>query len=192
MMKNRYIVALGASAGGLSALAEFFENTMPDGVSYIITTHLYPHQTSLLTEIIQRHSPIKVCTVEDRMQIRTNMVYVMPENKTMTLFGERLILRDRDLSVKTNKAIDIFFVSLAKDTAFKKIAIIFSGMGDDGTTGVRAMAKSGAYIIAQTPHTAGHQSMPESVIEAGFVNAILDPKYMPKAIIEVLPHMEES
>jgi len=188
---QKYLVALGASAGGLSALSEFFDNTMPDGLSYVITTHLYPHQKSLLTEIIQRHSAIEVCTVENHMQIRSNVIYVMPENKTMSIFGGNLVLTDRDLAVKKNMAIDIFFLSLAKDTEFKKIAIIFSGMGDDGTIGVKALSKTGAYIIAQTPHTANHQSMPASVIEAGYVNAILDPKYMPKAIIEMMPSHEE-
>ncbi|CAM3931768.1 CheB methylesterase [Pedobacter westerhofensis] len=185
-MKNKYIVALGASAGGLAALSEFFENTLPDGVSYVITTHLYAHQKSRLTEMIQKHSAIDVCTVENNMQIKSNIVYVMPENKTMTIDEGNLILTDRDLSVKVNNAIDMFFVSLAEDTLFRKIAIIFSGMGKDGTKGVKALAKAGAYIIAQTPDTAGEESMPESVIAAGYINAILDPKYMPQAIIDIM------
>jgi two-component system CheB/CheR fusion protein len=191
MMTNKYIVAIGASAGGLSALSEFFDHTMPDGVAYVITTHLYPHQRSMLAEIIQRHSAIEVCTVENDMEIRSNMVYVMPENKTMSILDGNLILTDRDLSVKTNKAIDIFFVSLAEDTAFQKIAIIFSGMGDDGTAGVKALAKAGAYIIAQSPHTADHESMPASVIEGGYINAILDVRQMPGAIIEIIPFDKE-
>lgn len=57
---RKYIVAIGASLGGVDALAEFFNNTMPDAVSYVITTHLYPHQKSILTEIMQRHSRLKV------------------------------------------------------------------------------------------------------------------------------------
>jgi two-component system CheB/CheR fusion protein len=187
MMKKKYIVALGASAGGLSALSEFFDHTMPDGISYVITTHLYPHQRSMLAEIIQKHSAIEVCTVENNMEIRSNIVYVMPENKTMSILGGNLILTDRDLSVKTNKAIDIFFLSLANDTEFKKIAIIFSGMGDDGTIGVKALAKAGGYIIAQTPDTADHGSMPASVIEGGYINAVLDIKQMPDAIIKIMP-----
>jgi two-component system CheB/CheR fusion protein len=187
IMKSKYIVALGASAGGLSALSEFFDNTMPDGISYVITTHLYPHQTSVLSEIIQKHSAIEVCTVENNMEIKSNMVYVMPENKTMSILDGYLILKERNLSVKINNAIDIFFVSLAADTLFEKIAIIFSGMGEDGTIGVKALAKAGAYIIAQSPHTADHRSMPASVIEGGYIHAILDPKNMPQAIIDHMP-----
>lgn len=185
-MDNKYIIALGASAGGIAALTEFFDNTMPDAVSYIITMHIYPYQKSLLTEVIQRHSVIKVCDVEDNMIIEPNTVYVMPENKTMAINEGRLILTNRDLSIKVNMAVDIFFNSLAGDILFKKIAVILSGMGTDGTKGIMALAKKGAYIIAQIPVSAEQDSMPVSVITSGFTNEILYPKQMPQAIIDHL------
>jgi two-component system CheB/CheR fusion protein len=181
--KKRYIIALGASAGGIAALSEFFDNSLPDGITYVITTHLYPHQKSLLSEIIQRHIDIKVCDVEESTELETNVIYVMPENKIMTLEDGKLRLRPRDLSIKVNKAIDIFFNSLANDTHFLKVAVILSGMGVDGTNGIQALSEKGAYIIAQTPLSAGQSSMPNSVIDSGYVDEILDPKHMPAAII---------
>ncbi|QPH40605.1 hypothetical protein IZT61_04825 [Pedobacter endophyticus] len=57
-MEDKYIIALGASAGGLSALFEFFDNTLPDAVSYVITMHLYPYQKSHLTEVLQNIVPL--------------------------------------------------------------------------------------------------------------------------------------
>jgi two-component system CheB/CheR fusion protein len=185
-MENKYIIAIGASAGGLSALSEFFDNTLPDGISYVITTHMYAHQKSMLTEIIQRHSSIEVCTVGHDMEINSNMVYVMPENKIMTIDKGKLILTNRDLSIKVNMSIDIFFNSLAKDKMFQKIAIVLSGMGNDGTKGVEALAKAGGYIIAQSPGTADEVGMPTSIITAGYINAILHPKEMPQAIIDYI------
>ena len=182
-MENRYLIAIGASAGGISALSDFFDHTLPDAVSYVITTHLYPHQKSMLAEIMQRHSSLEVCDVENGMQIKANMVYVMPENTVMSIEGGKLILTKRDLSIKVNMAIDIFFSSLAKDTVFKKIAIILSGMGKDGTKGVKAIAESGGYIIVQAPDSAGEDSMPTSVIAEGYANEVLLPKQMPQAII---------
>jgi two-component system CheB/CheR fusion protein len=182
--KNRYIIALGASAGGLPALSEFFDHTLPDGVSYIITTHLQPNHKSLLRRLIQSHSKIEVLTVEHDIAILPNTVYIMPENKTMTIANGKLQLIPRDLSIHINKAIDIFFKSLAEDTLFKKIAIILSGMGIDGTEGVKSLAVNGAYIIAQTPISARSESMPNSIISSGYANEILDPKEMPEAIIK--------
>jgi two-component system CheB/CheR fusion protein len=183
MAEIKYIIAIGASAGGLEALMEFFDHTLPDGVSYIITTHLDPHYKSQLTSIIQSHSKIKVCEVKHEMVIKPNTVYVMPENKIMSIAQGKLILRPRDLSIKVNMAIDIFFKSLAGDSIFNKVAIILSGMGRDGTAGVKMLAEHGAYILAQTSLSASESSMPNSVKVSGYANQILDPKDMPAAIM---------
>lgn len=181
--KKRYIVALGASAGGIAALSEFFDNSLPDGVTYVITTHLYPHQKSILSQIIQKHIDIKVYDVIDNTELESNAIYVMPENKTMTIEKGNLILNPRDLSIKVNKAIDIFFKSLANDIYFEKIAVVLSGMGIDGTEGITALSKKGAYIIAQTTLSADESSMPNSVIKSGYADEVLEPKQMPAAII---------
>lgn len=183
-MKDKYLIAIGASAGGLYALTELFDNTFPDGISYVITTHLYPHDKSILSEILQKHSEMEVCDVENNMRIAPNKIYVLPENKVMAILNGHLILTDRDLSIKVNYAIDIFFNSLAEDTIFKKIAIILSGMGKDGTKGIELLAKTGGYIIAQTPQSAAESSMPMHVIKDGYVNEILYPRQMPQAIID--------
>lgn len=186
MAELKYIVAIGASAGGLEALSEFFDHTLPDGVSYIITTHLDPNYKSQLTRIIQSHSKINVCVVEHEMPIEPNTVYVMPENKVMSISQGKLNLRPRDLSIKVNMAIDIFFKSLAQDSIFNKVAIILSGLGKDGTAGVKILADQGAYILAQTSLSASESSMPDSVKVSGYANQILDPKDMPAAIIEYI------
>lgn len=67
------------------------------------------------------------------------MIYGIPENKIMTIEDGRLRLSARDLTIKVNKAIDIFFNSLAKDSQFLKVAVILSGLGVDGTEGVEAL-----------------------------------------------------
>lgn len=186
MADKNYIIALGASAGGLAAISEFFDNTLPDGVSYVITTHLQPHQKSWLVEIIQKHSLIEVREAEDQMPIMENVVYVMPQNKVMTIKEGKLILSPRDLSIKVNLAIDIFFRSLADEVLFNVIAIILSGMGADGTEGIKAISEKGGYIIAQAPVSADHAGMPSSAISAGLVDIVLEPKRMPQAIIDFI------
>ncbi|RZK41757.1 MAG: chemotaxis protein CheB [Hymenobacter sp.] len=186
-MKDKYLIAIGASAGGLAALNEFFDNTLPDGVSYVITTHLHPHQKSILTELIQKHAVIEICDAEDGLCIEQNKVYIMPENKVMTINGERLFLEKRDLSVKINMAVDIFFLSLAgKSNHYKTIAIVLSGMGNDGTKGAAAIAAGGGTIIAQTPRSCSESSMPESVIASGVASFVLAPKDMPGQIIRLV------
>jgi two-component system CheB/CheR fusion protein len=186
-MKDKYLIAIGASAGGLIALNEFFDNTLPDGVSYVITTHLYPHQKSILGELVQKHAVIEICDVTDNVHIEENKVYVMPENKVMTIKGERLFLEKRDLSIKINKAVDVFFLSLARAaSSHKMIAIVLSGMGDDGTKGAAAIAAVGGTIIAQEPLSCSERSMPDSVIASGVADFVLVPKDMPGKIIQLV------
>lgn len=185
-MKKKTLIALGASAGGVKALYDFFDNTLPDDVSYVITTHLYPHEKSILTSMIQQHAALEVCEVEKQTQIMPDKVYVMPENKVMAIRGDRLVLTSRDLSLKVNFAIDIFFKSLAENNDFNIIAIILSGFGKDGTKGIEAISKNGGIVIAQELRSAQNESMPQGVISSGYVNYILNPKKMPEAVVRIV------
>lgn len=185
-IKKKTLIALGASAGGTTALFDFFDNTLPDEVSYVITTHLHPHVKSLLTSMIQKHAAIEVCEVEDNTEILPDKVYVMPENKVMAIDGERLVLKPRDLSIKINLAIDIFFKSLAGNQSFNIIAVVLSGLGKDGTQGIESISKNGGIVIAQEPSSAKEESMPEGVIDSGYADFILNPKKMPEQIIKIV------
>ncbi|MCC8424070.1 chemotaxis protein CheB [Mucilaginibacter sp. UR6-11] len=184
--RKKTLIALGASAGGTAALFDFFDNTLPDEVSYVITTHLYPHIKSMLASLIQKHAAIEVCEVEEDMEIIPDKVYVMPENKIMAIDGERLVLKPRDLNVKVNMAIDIFFKSLADNRSFNIIAIVLSGLGKDGTKGIEAISKNGGIIIAQEPLSAKEGSMPQEAIESGYADFVLNPKNMPEQVIKIV------
>jgi two-component system CheB/CheR fusion protein len=185
-VKRKTLIALGASAGGTPALYDFFDHTLPDAVSYVITTHLYAHQKSVLTSMIQKHAAIEVCEVEEETQILPDKVYVMPENKVMAIRGEKLILKPRDLDIKVNRAIDIFFASLADNRSFNIIAVILSGLGKDGTKGIKAISENGGVIVVQDLSSAKEDSMPEGAIDSGYADFILNPKKMPGEIIRIV------
>jgi two-component system CheB/CheR fusion protein len=189
-MKKKTLIAIGASAGGHSALYDFFDHTLPDAISYVITTHLYPHEKSILTSLIQKHSAIEVCEVQEETLILPDKVYVMPQNKVMAIKGETLTLEPRDLTIKVNKAIDIFFASLAQNQSFNIVAVILSGMGKDGTKGIEVISKNGGVIIAQDPTSAKEESMPQEVIDSGCANFILNPKKMPEVIINIVKRFD--
>jgi two-component system CheB/CheR fusion protein len=189
-MKKKTLIALGASLGGIAALYEFFDNTLPDDVSYVITTHLYPHEKSHLAEMLQRRSALEVREVEEETLIMPDTVYVMPENKVMAISGETLTLEPRDLKIKMNMAIDIFFASLAKNDHFNVIAVILSGLGKDGTKGITSISKNGGVIIAQEVESAAEGSMPQGVISSGYANFILRPKKMPAQVIKIVAGFE--
>ncbi len=178
---EEYIIAIGASAGGLEAIHELFDHTPNDAVSYVIVQHLAADHKSMMKELLSKHSKLKVYVAENNMEVVSNCVYVLPEAKTMTISGGRLQLKDRQ-KVQPNSAIDIFFNSLAEDLGSKSVAIVLSGNGADGTKGIEAIKKVGGMVIVQDPKSTAFSSMPINAIQSGYYDHILDPVEIPKQI----------
>src|SRR5688572_7294586 len=88
---DSYVVGIGASAGGLEAINEFFENTPPDSsFCYILVQHLSPDYKSLMPELLARHTPMKIYEAEHNVKLRPNSVFLLPSKSFMTLKGDRL------------------------------------------------------------------------------------------------------
>lgn len=166
---DRYIVAIGASAGGLEAIHEFFDN-MPgsNSFSYIVIQHLSPDYKSLLVELVSKHTHMKVFEAGNDMMIQQDCIYIIPNNKTMTVRHGKLRLADKSIVKAPNTAIDIFLQSLAQDKKDKAIAVILSGTGTDGTKGIEAIKENGGMVMVQDPATAKFDGMPNSAIASGY------------------------
>src|SRR5690554_5564000 len=133
-----FVIAIGASAGGMAAIHTLFDHTPTDAVSYVIIQHLSPDYKSFMAELLEKHSKLKIFKVEEGMEVISNCVYVLPEGKNMTISGGKLRLSDRQKDIR-NSAIDVFFNSLAEDQRDKSIGIVLSGNGSDGTKGIEAI-----------------------------------------------------
>ncbi|MBC7450004.1 MAG: chemotaxis protein CheR, partial [Cytophagales bacterium] len=180
---DEFIIAIGASAGGMEAIHTLFDYTPTDAVAYVIIQHLSPDHKSMMAELLAKHSKLKIFGVTDGMTIMPNCVYVMPEAKIMTISGGKLWLKDRK-GLTPNSTIDIFFNSLAEDQGNKSIAIVLSGNGSDGMKGVAAIKRVGGMVIVQEPDSTDYDSMPNHVIESGNYDYILTPELIPKQIIQ--------
>ena len=182
---DHYIVAIGASAGGLEAIHEFFDS-MPNtaNLSFIIIQHLSPDYKSLLVELVGRHTDMKVFEAEDHQEIERKCIYVIPNTKLITIHKNQLRLTDKTNLKVPNNAVDVFFTSLAKERKNKAIAVIMSGTGTDGTRGTDAIKKEGGLVIVQDPSTAKFDGMPNSVISAGNADFILPPSAICNEILE--------
>lgn len=176
---DRYVVAIGASAGGLEAIHEFFDH-MPEnsGLTFIVIQHLSPDYKSLLVELVGKHTHMKVIEAANDMTLQRNCVYIIPNKKLMTIKGHKLKLADKVKDKSPNTAIDTFFFSLASDKKDKAIAIILSGTGTDGTKGIEAVKEAGGMVIVQEPSTAKFDGMPNSAITSGNADFILAPAKM--------------
>ncbi len=176
---DRYIIAIGASAGGLEAIHEFFDH-MPanSGFTFIVIQHLSPDYKSLLVELVSKHTHMKVFEAANDVTLQRDCVYIIPNKKLMTIKGNKLKLADKIKDKSPNTAIDTFLFTLAKDKKDKAIAIILSGTGTDGTKGVEAIKECGGMVIVQEPTSAKFDGMPNSAITSGNADYILPPARM--------------
>ncbi|MBB6480177.1 chemotaxis protein CheB [Spirochaeta isovalerica] len=183
------VVGIGASAGGLEALEDFFRN-MPSrpGAAFVVIQHLSPDYKSMMNELLARFTSMPIHLVEDGMAVEVNNVYLIPPRKNMTIYQGTLLLNDPLPGKVLNLPIDIFLRSLAKDQEKNAIAVILSGTGSDGTLGIRAIKEAGGISMAQDTRTAKFDGMPRSSISSGMVDFVLSPPRLADELVNYCRH----
>lgn len=178
------IVGIGASAGGLEALEQFF-TSMPanSGMAFVVIQHLDPNHKGIMPELLQRVTDMKVIPVSDHLKILPDSVYVIPANKSMSVLNGSLHLFEPIETRGLRLPIDFFFRSLAEEKKDKSIGIILSGMGSDGTAGMKAIKEKGGIVAVQDPLAAKFDSMPRSAIEAMIVDIVGSANELPEKLI---------
>lgn len=185
-----YIVGIGGSAGALEAYEQFFKNMPADsGMAFVLVPHLDPTQKGIMPEIIQRITKMQVFRVEDGMKVQPNNIYVIPPNKDMSIFHCTLHLLEPEAPRGLRMPIDHFFRHLAEDQQEKAVCIILSGMGSDGTLGLKAIKEKLGMAMVQDPETAKYDVMPRNAIETGLVDYVLAPDAMPEKLISYVTHV---
>lgn len=183
------VVGVGASAGGLEALSEFFA-AMPDspGAAFVVVQHLSPNFKSLMDELLSRVTDLPIQIVHDGVEVEKDHIYLIPPKMNMTIFHRKLLLQENRRSNHLNLPIDIFFRSLAKDLEKDAVGIILSGTGSDGTLGIRAIKSSGGIAMVQDSHSSKFDGMPNSSIATGIVDVILPPAELARRMVEYLQY----
>lgn len=171
--EEAYIVAIGASAGGLDALERLFASLPADtGATFVVIQHLSPDHKSMMANLLARHTRMPVVMVEQDMPIQGDHVYLIPPGAIMHIGNSRLTLTSKPPKVLT-LPIDIFFSSMASSYGARSVGVVLSGTGSDGTRGASAINEAGGFLIAQEPDDAKFDGMPRSAIATGLVDAIL-------------------
>jgi two-component system CheB/CheR fusion protein len=180
------VVGIGASAGGLPALIQFFEN-MPHntGMAFVAILHLSPKHNSSADQVLQRVTRMPVVKVLKTVEIKADHVYVIPPNHHMTMVDGVLGLSPLERPRGTHIAIDLFFRTLAEVHRERAVAIVLSGSGSDGAVGLTRIKEQGGVTIAQLPADAEHDGMPQAAIGTGIVDFILPVIDMPQKLIEL-------
>ena len=184
------IVGIGASAGGLEALEQFLGN-VPEksGMAYVVVQHLDPTQKGMLPELLQRVSLMPVFQVKDRMAVKPNCVYVIPPNKSMSILNGVLHLFEPMEVRGLRLPIDFFLRSLADDRHERSIGLILSGMGSDGSSGLKSIKERNGIVMVQEPSNAKFDSMPRNAIDSVLADIVAPANLLPERLIEFLKHI---
>src|SRR4051812_42847505 len=178
------IVGIGASAGGLAAIKEFFAHIPKNsGMAYVIVVHLSPEHESHLSEILQPHISMPVQQVTETISLERNRVYVIPPNANLDTIDTHLRLSELEQRRQERAPIDHFLRTLAKAHGSAAIGVILTGTGSDGTLGLREIKAAGGLCVVQDPNDAEYDGMPQSAINTGVVDLVLPISKISSAIL---------
>ena len=182
-----YVVGIGASAGGLEALEEFFANVPPGtGAAFAVVQHLSPDFKSLMDQLLARHSSLRILRAEDGMPVEPDCIYLNPPRKDMTIQSGRLALAEQSRERAFPQPIDAFFRSLAKEMKERAIAVVLSGTGSDGSRGAEAVKEVGGVVLVQDRLSAKFDGMPSAAVATGSADIVLPPDRLAQKIVQYM------
>jgi two-component system CheB/CheR fusion protein len=177
----------------LEALERFLGQVpVPSGLAFVVVQHLDPTREGMMVELLQRATAMHVTQVTDGLPVQPNNVYVIPPNRDMTLGHGALHLHQPAEPRGLRLPIDLFFQSLAGDLKERGVAVVLSGMGSDGTLGLRAIKEQGGAVFVQVPASAKCDGMPRSAVDAGLADVVAPPEELPGRILAYLAHGRAS
>jgi len=186
------IVGIGASAGGLSPLEDFFRNTPCDtGMAFLVVQHLDPTQKALLPELLQRCTEMPVQEARQNMAIQADSVYVIPPNRELRVVDNTVKLDQPAEPRGLRLPINVLFSSLASAQNEQAIAVVLSGMGSDGTLGLQAIKATGGLSVVQSPESAQFDAMPKSAIAADCADIVAPATELPAQIMAYVRRVPE-
>ncbi|MDQ4122148.1 MAG: PAS domain S-box protein [Acidobacteriota bacterium] len=192
MKRDFLTVGIGASAGGVKALKEFFSKMPPDsGMAFVVVLHLSQTHESNLAGILQRETQMPVVQVKETTKIEPNHVYVIPPAQQLEMVDSIVRLTKPQRIRGQRVAIDRFFRTLADSYGKSAVGIVLSGAGEDGTLGIKKIKEQNGFAIVQKPEDAEYADMPRSAIRTGIVDWVLPIEQMPEKLLSLRGSTED-
>ncbi len=185
------VVGIGTSAGGLEALEQLFGNAPSDtGMAFVVVQHLDPTHEGMLPELLQRATGMKVIQAADGLHVERDHVYVIPPNKDLSILRGVLQVIDAPPGRAPRLPIDTFMRALADDQRERSVGVVLSGMGSDGTLGLRAIKAMAGLTLVQDPRNAKFDSMPRHAIDSGMADIVAPAGELVPRLVETVRHIQ--
>jgi two-component system CheB/CheR fusion protein len=189
------VVAIGASAGGIKALQQFFDRIPNDtGACFVVIVHLAPDYESHLAEIIGTRSTMPAATVEGGAELQPNHIFVIPPNRQLQITDHEITTFEFKEARGRRAPIDFFFRSFAEQRG-DGFAVILTGAGTVGSVGAKAVKEGGGIVLVQDPLDAEYGSMPRSAIAMGIADIVLPIPQLADQLVTLIRekmHMHEQ
>jgi two-component system chemotaxis response regulator CheB len=172
------VVAVGISTGGPNALADVFCRLPADfPVPIVLVQHMPPMFTRLLAERLSAEFPVRVHEASSGEVLRPGHAWIAPGDHHMIVVRDgleaRILLHQDPPENSCRPSVDVLFRSVAKTFGPNSLAVILTGLGQDGLRGCEAVRKAGGQILAQDEATSVVWGMPGAVVRAGLADQVL-------------------
>lgn len=183
----RFVVAIGASAGGLHAIRSVLVGLAGDfPAAVVVVQHVAPWYRSHIAEILDTATKLKVKEAQEGDRLGRGAVFIAPPNRHLLVgSGGTLTLSFAELVHSLRPSADMLFESAATNFGERAIAVVLSGTGSDGAMGIRAVKKMGGRVIAQDDSSAEFSGMPHAAIQTGVVDFVLPLDQIAGKLIEL-------
>lgn len=170
---NNYIVAVGASTGGVEASKVLFRGLSPNMPGIVVVQHMPPGFTSMYARSLDQEFPFRVFEIKEGMRIEPGGIYVGQAGRQFVVqksgIGFVARLGGADKVSGHCPSVDVMFESVARAAGPRAVGIILTGMGADGALGLLSMRKAGAFTIGQDESSSLVYGMPKKAFEFGGV-----------------------
>lgn len=182
------VVAIAASAGGLSALTHVLTALPADfGAPIVVLQHMRAGQKSFMAEILDRRIPLAVAPAQQGERLTGGKVYVAPPGRHLLVLPDGLLaLSDTERVRFVRPAADVLFRSLAESLGPRAIAVVLTGTGKDGADGVREIHRRGGTVIVQDEASSEFFGMPDASIQTGMVDRVLPLDEIAPALLDLI------
>lgn len=189
----RRFIAIAASTGGPAALSSIISELPRDfGAGIIIVQHMPPRFTTTFAERLNRQCPIYVEEVRESTLVRASSAYIAPGQSCIEVRpsdqGLHVVPVEPTAKDRYVPSADRMFLSFAQTGGRDVLAVVLTGMGDDGCRGITALAETGATVIAEDDTTAVIPGMPLATIKTGVVKHVLPLRHIPAIMMSFAAH----
>ena len=181
------VVGIGASAGGIAALKQFFaEVPARSGAAYAVILHLSPDYESRLSQVLQTATALPITQVNGRIPLEPDHVYVIAPNASLDIADGHIVAAPISGPEERRAPVDLFFRTLADAYGRNAVSIVLSGTGPNGSSGLKRVKEHGGLAIAQDPDEAEHGDMPRNSIATGLVDYVLPVAAIPAKVLDTM------